>query len=581
MSKGLEGGKEAQRGSRKARASGIPLNLQLIATLFVLLAIGISVVAFATKELIWNYTVNRIDSQLSSQAQLILNNVEPFSSKSDALPTDYFLQIRNDQGDILSTPLIPMMDGGAESVPKLAPSGSLGDLGFGIPTTVSSQVISQGSSPSSYKEVRADWRVLKLRWYQSGTGQSGILYIGLSLYNAQETAWMVIYYFIIVGIIIILIALIIGSLIISRTLRPLKQIEKIAANIANGDLSQRIPVLPENTEIGSLASSLNIMLSKIEKSFKAQKETNDQMKQFISDASHELRTPLSAIRAYAELYKMEREEGEDLQKADEIVERIGASSARMTELVTDLLSLARLDEGRGIDLTQSVELDSLILDSVEDLMVLDPQRKVSIGTLEFLPDFSSSKNPDALFSCTRFVAGELPQITTYGDPTRLREVFTNLVGNIHKYTPPDCPVDISLSSVSADITFSDCRELGSCKDPLEIFDAAMQRSMLGKGGQPYALIAVCDHGPGMTPDSIGRIFERFYTFDPSRTRKKSGTGLGMAIVKAIITSHSGFICARHTPGGGLTIVAAIPIAGSPLPVPAPEGAQSAMGKGQN
>ena len=138
MSKGLEGGKEAQRGSRKARASGIPLNLQLIATLFVLLAIGISVVAFATKELIWNYTVNRIDNQLSSQAQLILNNVEPFSSKSDALPTDYFLQIRNDQGDILSTPLIPMMDGGAESVPKLAPSGSLGDLGFGIPVTVAS-----------------------------------------------------------------------------------------------------------------------------------------------------------------------------------------------------------------------------------------------------------------------------------------------------------------------------------------------------------------------------------------------------------------------------------------------------------
>ncbi|MBR6440004.1 MAG: HAMP domain-containing histidine kinase [Aeriscardovia sp.] len=577
MAKGREGQEKPQRGPGKVKASGIPLNLQLIATLFVLLAIGISVVAFATKELIWNYTVNRIDSQLSSQAQLILNNVEPFSSKSAALPTDYFLQIRNDQGDILSTPLIPMMDGGAESVPKLAPSGSLGDLEFGVPATVAPQVVSRGSSASSYKEVRADWRVLKLHWYQSGTGQSGILYIGLSLYNAQETAWMVIYYFIIVGIIIILIVLIIGSLIISRTLRPLKQIEKIAANIANGDLSQRIPVLPESTEIGSLASSLNIMLSKIEKSFKAQKETNEQMKQFISDASHELRTPLSAIRAYAELYKMEREEGEDLEKADEIVERIGASSARMTELVTDLLSLARLDEGRGIDLTQSVELDSLILDSVEDLMVLDPQRKVAMGTLEFLPGFAACKDPDPLASCTRFVPGELPQITTYGDATRLREVFTNLVGNIHKYTPADCPVEISLSSVSADISFADCRELGSSKTPLEAFCAAVQRSMRGKEGLPYALITVCDHGPGMTPDSIGRIFERFYTFDPSRTRKKSGTGLGMAIVKAIIASHSGFICARHTPGGGLTIVAAIPIAGSPLPAPPGKGSGEEKG----
>ena len=581
MTKGRERQKEPQRSPEKVRASGIPLNLQLIATLFVLLAIGISVVAFATKELIWNYTVNRIDSQLSSQAQMIVDNVEPFSSKSAALPTDYFLQIRNNQGDILSTPLVPIMEGGAESVPKLAPSGSVGDIGFGIPVTVASQVISQGTSPSSYKEVRADWRVLKLHWYQSGTGQSGILYIGLSLYDAQETAWMVIYYFIIVGIIIILIALIIGSLIISRTLRPLKQIEKIAANIANGDLSQRIPVLPESTEIGSLASSLNIMLSKIENSFKAQKETNEQMKQFISDASHELRTPLSAIRAYTELYKMEREEGEDLAKADEVVERIGASSARMTELVTDLLSLARLDEGRGIDLTQSVELDSLILDSVEDLMVLDPQRKVSMGTLEFLSAFASCKDPDPLVSCTRFVPGELPQITTYGDATRLREVFTNLVGNIHKYTPSDCPVEISLSSVRADISFADCRKLETADAPLEAFCGAMQRSMRSGTGLPYALIAVCDHGPGMTPDSIGRIFERFYTFDPSRTRKKSGTGLGMAIVKAIITSHSGFICARHTPGGGLTIVIAIPITGSPLPALSSQEAGKEKGRKQN
>ncbi|MBO6071563.1 MAG: HAMP domain-containing histidine kinase [Aeriscardovia sp.] len=574
-----EGGRES---SKKAHGNAIPLNLQLIAILFVLLAVGISVVAFATKELIWNYTVNRIDSQLSSQAQLIVNNVEPFSPKSEALPTDYFLQIRNNQGQILSTPLIPVLDGGAESIPKLAPSGEAGDLEFGVPTTVSSQVLEEGNANSSYKEVRADWRVLKLHWYQSGGGQSGILYIGLSLYNAQETAWMVIYYFIIVGIIIILIALIIGSLIISKTLRPLKQIETIAANIANGDLSQRVPALPESTEIGSLASSLNIMLSKIEKSFKAQKETNDQMKQFISDASHELRTPLSAIRAYAELYKMEREEGEDLEKADEIVNRIGASSARMTELVTDLLSLARLDEGRGIDLTQSVELDSLILDSVEDLMVLDPQRKVCMGTLEFLPDFVTSKDAQqAFFSCTRFVAGELPPIATYGDGTRLREVFTNLVGNIHKYTPADCPVEISLSSVQADISYEVCKELASSKEPLQSFCLAMQKSLKGKGGLPYALITVSDHGPGMTPDSIGRIFERFYTFDPSRTRKKSGTGLGMAIVKAIISSHSGFICAEPTPGGGLTIITAIPATGSPLPIAASKGGAEEKGKRQN
>ena len=154
-----------------------------------------------------------------------------------------------------------------------------------------------------------------------------------------------------------------STLIIQHTMTPLKRIEKTAAKIAAGDLSQRIPSAPENTEVGSLAASLNSMLTRIESSFHEQEETTDKMKRFVSDASHELRTPLAAIHGYAELYKMQRDMPGALERADESIEHIERSSQRMTVLVEDLLSLARLDEGRGIDMTGTVKLSSLVTDA--------------------------------------------------------------------------------------------------------------------------------------------------------------------------------------------------------------------------
>ena len=91
-------------------------------------------------------------------------------------------------------------------------------------------------------------------------------------------------------------------------------------------------------DTGSLAASLNSMLTRIESSFHEQEETTDKMKRFVSDASHELRTPLAAIHGYAELYKMQRDMPGALERADESIEHIERSSQRMTVLVEDLLS---------------------------------------------------------------------------------------------------------------------------------------------------------------------------------------------------------------------------------------------------
>ena len=110
------------------------------------------------------------------------------------------------------------------------------------------------------------------------------MFIGLSLSDQIDTANTLTRFCAMVGIAVVLIGAILGTILVQSTLAPLKRIEKTAAKIAAGDLSQRVPDLPESTEVGSLSMSLNTMLTRIEESFHAQEETTEKMKRFVSDA---------------------------------------------------------------------------------------------------------------------------------------------------------------------------------------------------------------------------------------------------------------------------------------------------------
>ena len=102
----------------------------------------------------------------------------------------------------------------------------------------------------------------------------------------------------------------------------------------------------------------------------------------------------------------------------------------------DLLSLARLDEGRGLDLTQQVPLTAVVSDATDDLHALDPERGIRVGTLELE---AASDGSGSRFA---FHEGTMPDVTLSGDGSRLRQVVTNIVGNIHRYTPADSPVEL-------------------------------------------------------------------------------------------------------------------------------------------
>lgn len=553
-----------RRIGRKVQA--IPLSTKLVTCIIVLLTIGTIGISFSIRTLVGNYLLQKTDTQLVNQAQMIFNSMDSLDSTTSedgrSLVNTYYVEVRDSEYKRTGAGSVPMLREGVVSEPSLPSDGSIDGVTLGEPFTTQAVVhvtTSRVPDHAIMQAAQSPWRVVALPWSEkTKTGQvkdSGVVFIGLSLSDQIDTSNTLTRFCAMVGIAVVLIGAILGTIVVQSTLAPLKRIEKTAAKIAAGDLSQRVPDLPENTEVGSLSMSLNTMLTRIEESFHAQEETTEKMKRFVSDASHELRTPLAAIHGYAELYKMQRDMPGALERADESIEHIEASSARMTVLVEDLLSLARLDEGRGIDITQQVKLTSVVNDAADDLHALDPDRGITCGQV-VLQAGSDMEHPSRL----AFQPGTMPDITLTGDASRLRQVVTNIVGNIHRYTPADSPVEVSMGVLPASISPESLSRMPSNEQSLHHFIEAIEVGQSMQVGMNYAIVRFSDHGPGVPADARSKIFERFYTADPSRARQKGGTGLGMAIAQSVVKAHHGFICASGSDGTGLTLTVVLPVA---------------------
>ena len=553
-----------RRIGRKVQA--IPLSTKLVTCIIVLLTIGTIGISFSIRTLVGNYLLQKTDTQLVNQAQMIFNSMDSLDSTTSedgrSLVNTYYVEVRDSEYKRTGAGSVPMLREGVVSEPSLPSDGSIDGVTLGEPFTTQAVVhvtTSRVPDHAIMQAAQSPWRVVALPWSEkTKTGQvkdSGVVFIGLSLSDQIDTSNTLTRFCAMVGIAVVLIGAILGTIVVQSTLAPLKRIEKTAAKIAAGDLSQRVPDLPENTEVGSLSMSLNTMLTRIEESFHAQEETTEKMKRFVSDASHELRTPLAAIHGYAELYKMQRDMPGALERADESIEHIEASSARMTVLVEDLLSLARLDEGRGIDITQQVKLTSVVNDAADDLHALDPDRGITCGQV-VLQAGSDMEHPSRL----AFQPGTMPDITLTGDASRLRQVVTNIIGNIHRYTPADSPVEVSMGVLPASISPESLSRMPSNEQSLHHFIEAIEVGQSMQVGMNYAIVRFSDHGPGVPADARSKIFERFYTADPSRARQKGGTGLGMAIAQSVVKAHHGFICASGSDGTGLTLTVVLPVA---------------------
>jgi two-component system OmpR family sensor kinase len=299
--------------------------------------------------------------------------------------------------------------------------------------------------------------------------------------------------------------------VIHLGVRPVKQMTATATAIAAGDLSPRVPEADPGTEAGQLGRALNRMLGRIERAFDQRTRSEEQLRQFLADASHELRTPVTTIRGYAELYQAGGLGApEDL---DEAMRRTGQEAVRMGALVEDMLLLARLDQGRPLE-SVPVDVAELVADAGRDARVVAPEREITV----------EAEGP----------------LLVRGDGDRLRQVIANLLGNALVHTPEGTPVEI---------------------------DAATSPATETSGER--AVITIVDHGPGMSDDAVARAFERFYRADRSRSRHHGGSGLGLSIVHAIVTSHGGTVTLTSTEGEGTTARVELPLLGSDAPPPPP------------
>lgn len=494
----------------------ISLRTRLVVLIVALIGTGLGVAAIATTTLVQRYLVDQVDEQLRSDGvswvATFLNDSQT-GTTSQSLPSDYFGQLTTTQGVTVSAPLEYERTRRQYGTPQ-------------IPGWTLDEVVARGGQPitvhatlASGERSATEWRLIAGTTTADGT--THIVYIGLPLKRVQAATHQMGKVLGFSALTIITFGGLAAYVAVRRELRPLREIESTAAAIAAGDLTRRVPPAPPSTEVGSLTASLNGMLTQIESSFAAQEESEGRMRRFVSDASHELRTPLATIRGYGELYRMGALTTPD--QVEDTMRRIEDSATRMGTLVNDLLSLARLDEGRPVR-KEPVDLTSLAADSARDLGALDPSR--AVGLLPLHPPGPGDAD------------GGVPRVVVVGDEDQLRQVLANLVGNVARHTPAGSPAQLALGFA----------------------DAARERVVL----------EVRDHGPGVSDEQAEHVFERFYRADSSRNRASGGSGLGLAIVRSIVAAHDGDVTVHATPGGGMTVRLELPAAG-PSGTPAPPG----------
>lgn len=297
------------------------------------------------------------------------------------------------------------------------------------------------------------------------------------------------------------IALLLGGLFLRQVIAPLRHLDRAARKLAQGDLTQRVPVFARD-ELGRVAEAFNEMAARLQRS-------EELRRRMIQDIAHELRTPLTVIQG-------------DLQAildgvfepTPETIASIHEESLLLSRLIHDLRELSLAEAGELPLHRQPVDLREIVRQAAT---VLQPRMETKGIEL-------------------RVETPEEP-LPVEVDPQRIRQVLLNLLSNAERHTPEGGGITVQAER---------------------------------QGGK--AQVSVSDSGPGIPPDDLPYVFERFWRGDKSRTRSSGGTGLGLAIAKQLVEAHGGRIWAESPPGRGATFAFALPLspqAPDPTPTPTP------------
>lgn len=293
------------------------------------------------------------------------------------------------------------------------------------------------------------------------------------------------------SLILLCVAGVLGWLSTGRALAPLERVTQTALQITRADdLSRRIPYQgSSDDEVGQLIHAFNQTLSRLENLFNTQRR-------FLADVGHELRTPLTVIKGNVDLMRrVGRSDEESLVGVESEVDRL-------TRLVGDLLLLAQAESGKLPLGRRVVELDTLLLESMQQMRVLARDNLI-------------------------MRLGDIDQVLVCGDQDRLKQVIVNLIGNALKYSPAGGEIVVGL----------------------------------GKVGK-QAKLTVSDTGAGIPAEDLPHVFERFYRGEKSRTRSRDGKGfgLGLSIAYWIVRNHDGRIEVDSREAQGTTFCVWLPLA---------------------
>ena len=330
-----------------------------------------------------------------------------------------------------------------------------------------------------------------------GGGEATLVY-GATLDQA-DTAVRTAVVLLAVGVpVLVLLLVAVTWAVTGRSLRPVERMRTEVETIRAARPDARVEVPDTGDEVARLASTMNAMLDRLERSAESQRR-------FVSDASHELRSPIASIRQHAEVAVAHPERTEVADLAD----IVRSEAVRLQDLVTGLLELSRLDEG-GVRTRRPVDLDDLALDAVA--------RARARSTAGVAPE----RHGDA--PVVRVDGSAISAARVLGDERVLAGVVRNLVDNAVRHAS---------TRVAVSLTEHD----GS------------------------AVLTVDDDGTGVPEDERERVFERFVRLDEARSRDAGGAGLGLAIVRDAVRAHGGETTVVASPLGGARFVVHIALGG--------------------
>ncbi|MFN2463128.1 MAG: sensor histidine kinase [Candidatus Dormibacteria bacterium] len=388
------------------------------------------------------------------------------------------------------TALIVAPDGAVLACATAASTGNSCDpASAGIPILTAGQYVAAArGAPRAYYRVGtgSDERLVVSRRFPASGRVLAVVQLSESTATLQQTQRALLGVLGVAGAALALLAVAVTPLLVGRALRPLRRVTDASTALAAGDLDRRVDVPATHDEVGQLARAFNDMASAIQRALHVREESESGMRTFVSDASHELRTPLTTLQGQLDV--LARGAAGSPGALENSLASMRREVTRMSALVEDLLTLTRLDSPGARRQRTIVDLDRLVAETVDEQSVRFPDQHVEV----------EAASPGLLL--------------VEGDREELRRLVLNLATNAAKYAP-----------------------------------GGVHRWRTARIGE-RAIMTLTDEGPGISPEAISRVFDRFYR-GPAEAGRVPGSGLGLAIVRSVAEAHGGSVAVSSTPEG--------------------------------